>query len=344
MVGLADGSLAGRLKDALSGFPGRIITGDRALEEVAAWPSLQTVIVAVVGFAGVRPTLAAIRAGHHIALANKETLVAAGALVMDAARRMAVSIAPIDSEHSAIWQCLRAGKPNEVRRLILTASGGPFRSRPLETFDTITPAEALAHPTWRMGSRITIDSATMMNKGFEIIEAAWLFGMEPLRVDVVIHPQSIIHSMVEFQDGSVIAQMGPPDMTIPIAYALFGPDRPEAPPDTPRMNLTTLGTLGFEMPDVRRYPALNLAREAFAAGPTATAVLNAADEAAVAAFLGERIPFPAITAHVADAMAAHSVASRPSIDDITDADRWARDFVNERVRGAYTGQRADTGR
>jgi len=339
VVGLDDPAGAESLRSALSGYPGAILTGPGAVEEVAAWPEVETAVVAIVGFSGVRPTLAAIRAGHHIALANKETLVAAGSLVTGEARRAGVAIAPIDSEHSAIWQCLRAGQASEVRRLILTASGGPFRKRPLSTFAEITPEEALAHPTWKMGSRITIDSATMMNKGFEIIEAAWLFDVKPTRIDVAIHPQSIVHSMVEFMDNSVIAQLGPPDMTLPIAYALFGPSRPLAPIDAPRLDISGLGSLEFEVPDPDRYPALELARRAFAAGSTAPTVLNAADEVAVAAFLDGRIRFPAIVDLAAEAVATHSFASRPSIDDITEADMWAREFVNQRVRGTYTLQR-----
>ncbi len=250
-----------------------------------------------------------------------------------------VSIAPIDSEHSALWQCLRAGETREVRRLILTASGGPFRERPLATFSAITPDEALAHPTWKMGPRITIDSATMMNKGFEIIEAARLFGFPSENIDVVIHPQSVIHSMVEFQDGSVVAQLGPTDMTHPITYALFAPERLMAAPDAPTLDFARIASLDFAPPDTERYPALKLARRALATGRTAPAVLNAADEAAVGAFLDGHIRFPEIASLVDDALTAHIVASDAGIGDIIEADRWARDFVAARVQREIAPQR-----
>ncbi len=308
-----------------------IPTGTDAVNAVAAWQGADVAVIASVGFAGVIPTLAAIRAGKKIALANKETLVAAGAVVTIEAARHGVSIVPIDSEHSAIWQCLRAGDKGEVRRLILTASGGPFRTRPLGSFDKVTPAEALAHPTWRMGPRITIDSATMMNKGFEIIEAAWLFGVPLDKIEVVIHPQSIVHSMVEFQDGSVIAQMGIPDMTIPITYALFAPERPPVPIDVPAYEPTRYPPLEFFDPDPARYPALALARAAHRLGATGGAVLNAADEIAVRAFLEERLPFARIISLVEKVLGEHTAIIAPSIEDIEEADRWARVRANELV-------------
>lgn len=331
LVAIADADAEDYLRSKLPRFAGTIITGHEALKAAATWPSARTVVVGVVGFAGVEPTLAAINAGKNIALANKETLVTAGAIVMAQAERQGVSVAPIDSEHSALWQCLRAGERREVRRLILTASGGPFRERPLSSFAAITPAEALAHPTWKMGPRITIDSATMMNKGFEIIEAARLFGVTAESIDVVIHPQSVIHSMIEFQDGSVIAQMGPADMTHPIAYALFAPERLPSAPDAPTIDFTRIGSLNFAAPDPDRYPALQLAHRALAIGETAPTVLNAADEVAVEAFLDCRIQFPEITSLADDALAAHTVASGSDIGDIIDADRWARAFIRERV-------------
>ena len=338
VVGLATGRNLSRLIDqqrrynpeavaiaeSESHLPEGIMLGAGAIAEVAAWPSADVAVIASVGFTGVRPTLAAIAAGKKIALANKETLVAAGAVVVPAAAKAGVPIAPIDSEHSAIWQCLRAGDSTEVKRLILTASGGPFRSRPLDTFDRITPAEALAHPTWKMGPRITIDSATMMNKGFEIIEAAWLFGISPDSVDVVIHPQSIIHSMVEFQDGSVISQMGIPDMTLPITYALFAPERPPATVDVPRYQPSTQTPLEFFEPEPSRFPALDIARAAFHLGTAGGAVLNAADEVAVAAFLEERLPFSRIITLVEQVLNEHNALQQPSIADIEDADCWAR--------------------
>jgi 1-deoxy-D-xylulose-5-phosphate reductoisomerase len=314
--------------------------GTSAICEVAAWPDADVVVIASVGFTGVRPTLAAITAGKKIALANKETLVAAGAVVVPAARHAGVPIAPIDSEHSAIWQCLRAGDKGEVKRIILTASGGPFRSRAVDTFDRITPAEALAHPTWKMGPRITVDSATMMNKGFEIIEAAWLFDIPPDRIDVVIHPQSLIHSMVEFQDGSVISQMGIPDMTIPITYAIFAPERLASTADVPTYEPSSKPVLEFYQPDSTRFPALDLARAAHGSGALGGAVLNAADEVAVAAFLEERLPFARIIPLVERVLNEHTTVRNPTIGDIEEADRWARVRADELV--SATGSRVIT--
>lgn len=338
VVGLATGSDLARLVEQRGRYnpeavaiaqadkplPRGISQGLSAVAGIAAWSTADVAVVASVGFTGVRPTLAAIAAGKRVALANKETLVAAGAVVMPAATKAGVSIAPIDSEHSAIWQCLRAGERNEIKRLILTASGGPFRSRPLGTYDRITPAEALAHPTWKMGPRITIDSATMMNKGFEIIEAAWLFGVDPEDIDVVIHPQSIVHSMVEFADGSVISQMGLPDMTLPISYALFAPERPPSPPSVPRFQPDSKSPLEFFSPDPVRFPALGIAREAFRLGSAGGAVLNAADEVAVAAFLEERLPFARIIVLVERVLNEHTALQHPSIEDIEAVDSWAR--------------------
>jgi 1-deoxy-D-xylulose-5-phosphate reductoisomerase len=334
-VCIADPAGLPNLKEGLRGSSCKILSGPEGLEEIAAWPSADTTVVAVVGFAGVRPTLAAIAAGKKIALANKETLVAAGALVMARAREHGVSLVPIDSEHSAIWQCLRAGEEREVKRLILTASGGPFRHRPVDTFDTITPAEALAHPTWKMGPRITVDSATMMNKGFEVLEAAWLFDIEPDRIDVVIHPESIIHSMVEFHDGSIVAHLGAPDMAHPITYALFAPERLPVEADTAHYDPTSGGELHFEAVASERYPALALARRAWAAGATGGTVLNAADEVAVEAFQQGGLSFPEITILVDRVLREHTVVNEPGIDDIEAADRWARDkaraLISERA-------------
>ena len=336
IVGLSDKRGEAALREGVGDWSGPIVIGDAAMTEVASHPSAQTAVIAVVGFAGVRPTLAAIGAGHKIALANKETLVTAGEPVMAAARSKGVDIVPIDSEHSAVWQCLRAGRHEEVRRIILTASGGPFRQRPLATFDTITPDDALAHPTWKMGPRITIDSATMMNKGFEIIEAARLFGMGSDQIDVVIHPQSIVHSMVEFRDGSTMAQLGATDMTLPIAYALFAPERPPAADGMPLLDVTALSRLDFDAPDVERFPALGLARQALETGGTTPAVLNAADEMAVAAFLDGYLPFTGIPTMVSDALREHPVVSDPNVEDIEQADDWARTYVNRRLAETYT--------
>ncbi|MEW5701455.1 MAG: 1-deoxy-D-xylulose-5-phosphate reductoisomerase [Candidatus Zixiibacteriota bacterium] len=324
-VAVADAKCVDELRARLRGkLATEILAGGEGIAAIAAWTGVATVVVAVVGFAGVRPTLAAITAGKNVALANKETLVAAGAVVMPLARKHGAAISPIDSEHSAIWQCLRAGRREEVRRLILTASGGPFRTRPLSTFGQITPDEALAHPTWSMGPRITIDSATMMNKGFEILEASWLFDVDPACVDVVIHPQSIVHSLVEFHDGSSVAQMGVPDMTLPIAYALFAPERVESAPDLHPFDLASSGPLEFMPPEAERYPALDLARRAGIVGGTAGAVLNAADEVAVAAFLDHRLPFTGIVSLVQAVLDEHDVVFDPGFDDIVSADRWAR--------------------
>ncbi|GAB4325482.1 MAG: 1-deoxy-D-xylulose-5-phosphate reductoisomerase [Candidatus Zixiibacteriota bacterium] len=335
LVGIRDHRRAGELQRELPKST-ECVVGEEALIRAASHPGIDTVVVAVVGFAGVGPTLAAIEAGHNVALANKETLVTAGEIVMAHAREHGVSLAPIDSEHSAVWQCLRAGARHEVKRIVLTASGGPFRALPLDQFDAITPEQALAHPTWTMGARITIDSATMMNKGFEIIEAARLFGLRSDQIDVVIHPQSIVHSMVEFQDGSIIAQLGATDMTLPIAYALFAPERPPLAAGMPILDVTQLGTLSFEPPDAERFPALGLARRALETGGTAPAVLNAADEVAVAGFLAGRLRFPEITATVADALSQHTIVKDPDLEDIEAADRWAREFVNHRVTESYT--------
>jgi len=333
VVAIAAPSGVTELQARLGGMGVEILAGSDGVEAVAAWPSADTTVIAVVGFAGVFPTLAAIRAGKSIALANKETLVAAGAVVMPLAKEHGVTIAPIDSEHSAIWQCLRAGRRSEVKRLILTASGGPFRTRPLSIFGDITPADALAHPTWSMGPRITVDSATMMNKGFEIIEAARLFDIEPARVEVVIHPQSIVHSLVEFCDGSVVAQMGLPDMTLPITYALLGPERVEASPDVQGFDPVACGPLEFGAPEPERYPALGLARHAYEMGATGGTVLNAADEIAVEAFLEGRLPFTGITPLVEAVLDEHHVVFDPGIDDIVAADRWARHRAAELMQG-----------
>ncbi len=310
-------------------FSGEIVSGESALTQLAHLPEADTVVVAVVGSAGYEPTLAAIKAGKRICLANKETLVVAGSLVMSAAKDAGVDILPIDSEHSAIFQCLQAGRDTEVSKLILTGSGGPFRTRALETFDSITRDEALAHPNWDMGAKITIDSATMMNKAFEIIEAVWLFDIPPERVQVVIHPQSIVHSAVEFADGSVIAQMGIPDMRLPIQYALLYPDRVPVP--QPTFNLTDYPELTFLKPDSKRFPSLALVRDVIQQGGTYPAVFNAADEAAVGLFLAERIAFPDILRLIEGAIEAHKPRSAPALEDLGEAGRWAHEWVQQTV-------------
>jgi 1-deoxy-D-xylulose-5-phosphate reductoisomerase len=300
----------------------RLFCGPDALAQAFADVDFDLLVNGIVGAAGLRPSYLALQQGRRVATANKESLVIAGALLTELAHRQQVDILPIDSEHSAIWQCLRAGGTHEVERIWLTGSGGPFRTRPLDTFADITPAEALGHPTWHMGAKITIDSATMMNKGFEIIEARWLFDLAPEQIEVVIHPESIVHSAVGFRDGSVIAQMGQPDMRHPIQYALLHPDR-LAPAPT-RLDLRELGTLHFAPPDAVRFPALRLAREALAAGGVYPIALNAANEVAVDAFLNGATTFPRITECVAAQL--DSIREEPlsELDDIYEVDTQVR--------------------
>ncbi|HEU5299022.1 MAG TPA: 1-deoxy-D-xylulose-5-phosphate reductoisomerase, partial [bacterium] len=305
-----------------------LLAGAGALVELASVPA-EVVLVGVVGIAGLRPTLAALRAGRDLALANKESLVAGGELVMREARARGRRVLPVDSEHAAVAQCLRGERPESVRRIVLTGSGGPFLRRPLEELAQATPDEARAHPTWKMGAKISVDSATLMNKGFEVIEAHWLFALEPGRIDVVIHPQSVVHALVEFVDGHWKAQLAPPDMRMVIASALTAPERRvlDAPPlEWDRMQLT------FEPPDPARYPCLGLARAALAAGGTMPAVLNAANEVAVEAFLAGGIRFTDIAAAAAETMDAHRPVPTPSLDEILAADAWARDQVLAAMR------------
>lgn len=310
-----------------------ILDGEHALTTIAERDDYDTMVSSLVGFAGLVPTVAAIRAGKTIALANKETLVVAGELITAMTREHNVLLLPIDSEHSAIQQCIVGEPSHGIARIILTASGGPFRGWSAEALKTVTPAQALQHPNWSMGSKITIDSATLMNKGLEVIEAHWLFDVEPARIDVVVHPQSIIHSMVEFTDGSVKAQMGVPDMKIPIHYALTYPDRIQA--DYERMDLTRIGALTFEEPDIAAFPCLRLAFDALAIGGTAPACLNAANEIAVAAFLRSDISFPRIAGLIADCLEHVAHGSVTSLDDIIDTDRrtreWAEKHLNKTV-------------
>jgi len=280
------------------------------------------VLIAIVGTGGLKPALAAIEAGKDIAVASKEILVMAGEAVMEAARRKGVRVLPVDSEHNAIFQCLEGREPSEVQRLILTASGGPFRELPAAKLAGVTLEQALRHPTWNMGNKITIDSATLFNKGLEMIEARWLFNVEMARVDVIVHPQSIIHSMVEFVDGSVLAQLSHSDMCFPIQYAVTWPAR--VPNSLRPLDFAALRQLDFEAPRREDFPALDLAREAGERGGTLPAVLNAANEIAVAAFLDSRIPFPRIWETVATVMQRHPVIADPSLDDILEADREAR--------------------
>jgi 1-deoxy-D-xylulose-5-phosphate reductoisomerase len=297
--------------------------------QLAALDSADLVVNAVVGAAGLRASLTAVKSGRHLALANKESLVTGGPLFGPLMKKNEGRILPIDSEHSAIWQTLACGKADEVRSIILTASGGPFRDYPLERFAEITPRQALAHPTWKMGPKITIDSATMVNKGLEIIEATTLFSLPTEKVKVVIHPQSIVHSMVEFIDSSIIAQLSNPDMRLPITYALFWPERVES--DYGRLDLDTLASLTFERPDFNRFPALKLAYSVAKTGGTAPAVFNAANEVAVDAFLKGSVGFMEITDIIQDAVSKIAVVSSPNLGDILQADGEARKIAGEKV-------------
>jgi 1-deoxy-D-xylulose-5-phosphate reductoisomerase len=299
-----------------------VLAGERGLVELATMPEADIVLVAIVGTAGLEPALAAIRAGKDLAVASKEILVMAGELVMSEAHKHGVKVLPVDSEHSAIFQCLEGRDQRDVKRLILTASGGPFRQTPHEQFERISVEQALKHPSWNMGPKITIDSATMFNKGLEIIEARWLFGVEVDRVDVVIHPQSVVHSMVEFMDGSILAQLSVPDMRYPIQYALTYPRR--LANSMPATNFARIGTLTFENPDHERFPSLRLAHDAGRAGGTMPAVFNAANEVAVARFVDGQIRFTEIFETVERVMGAHRVVASPPLDAILAADLWAR--------------------
>ncbi len=323
-ISLNDPAGAGDLRK-LFGVGPRVLAGAEGLLQLATLPSADIVLIAIVGTAGLRPALAAIRAGKDIAVASKEILVMAGEIVMREARKHGVRVLAVDSEHSAIFQCLD-GKPVEsVRRLWLTASGGPFRDAaewPQERFREITVERALRHPSWVMGRKITIDSATLFNKGLEMIEARWLFGIGMDRVEVLVHPQSVVHSMVEFVDGSVLAQLSTPDMCLPIQYALTYPDR--VPSERVQTDFAKLGALTFETPDAERFPALRLARRAGEVGGTLPAVLNAANEVAVEAFCEGKLRFPQISETVARVMDAHPVTADPSLDEILAADAWAR--------------------
>jgi 1-deoxy-D-xylulose-5-phosphate reductoisomerase len=306
--------------------------GAAGLAAVATHPAAETVVSAAVGVVGLPATYAAVKLGKQIALANKEVLVAAGELVTAAAREQNVELLPVDSEHNAIHQCLRAGARGEVKRIVLTASGGPFRKTPLAKLAEVTREQALAHPNWRMGNRITIDSATMMNKGFEVIEARWLFGLTPQQIDVVIHPQSIVHSMVEYVDGSTIAQLGPPDMRMPIQYALTYPER--LAHNGWALPLEKMKRLDFSKASTRRFPCLALARHAMKRGGALPCALNAADEVAVAAFLERRIPFPGIAQVVERVLERTPKVKFSSMDDVLQADAEARRMAREEVEKA----------
>ncbi len=323
-----DDALLAELEQRLAGTGCRAASGREALDEAAAGKA-EWVMAAIVGCAGLEPVMAAIEAGRTIALANKEALVTAGSLMTDAARRSGATILPVDSEHNAIFQCLAGSRLEDVARIILTASGGPFVRCSLAEMERMTPAEAVAHPNWSMGAKISVDSATMMNKGLELIEAHHLFGLPSEHIDILVHPQSVIHSMVEYVDGSMIAQLGSPDMRIPIAHTLAYPERMATP--AARLDLARIGKLEFEAPDLTRFPALRLARQALEAGGSEAIVLNAANEVAVAAFLARRIGFLEIVPLVERAIAQSAAPAPRSIADVLDIDCSARDSVNHMI-------------
>ncbi len=315
---------------ALTSLPATTGVGAEGLVAVATHPDADLVLCASSGTAALEAVLAAIDAGKTIALANKEVLVMAGGLVMDRARARGVAILPVDSEHNAIHQCLRGHEAREVRRLILTASGGPFRGRTRASLAAVTPADALRHPTWQMGPKITIDSATLMNKGLEVIEAHWLFGVTSAQIDVVVHPQSIVHSLVEFTDGSMLAQLGTTDMRLPIQYAFSYPERWPAP--VPFLDLARAGTLEFQPPDWDEFPCLRLAFRALEADRSLPIVLNASNEVAVSSFLAGALPFPAIAEVIAATMDAHTAAPVDTLAAVRAVDTWARATAAELVR------------
>ncbi len=323
-ISLANPAKAKEIQGGL-GFATKIFSGADGLVKLATLPGADIVLIAIVGTAGLQPALAAIRAGKDIAIASKEILVMAGEIVMSEARKYGVRVLAVDSEHSAIFQCLDGKPSSSVRKLWLTASGGPFRDKkawPKEKFPEITVEHALKHPSWVMGRKITIDSATLFNKGLEMIEARWLFDVEMARVGVLVHPQSIVHSLVEFVDGAMLAQLSTPDMCLPIQYALTYPDR--APSERVQTSFAKLGSLTFEEPDLERFPSLALARRAGETGGTLPAVLNAANEVAVEAFVNRRINFPQITDTVRRTMDAHQPVPHPKLEQILEADTWAR--------------------
>ena len=330
IVSVRDEASARRLESLLGPDKPEIHWGVDGAAAVGAAEGADMVVSAIVGAAGLKPTVSAIRAGKDIALANKETLVVAGAFIMDLVREHGVTLLPVDSEHSAIFQSLSGHRSEDIRRIVLTASGGPFRNTPAEELKTVGPEQALKHPQWDMGAKITIDSATLMNKGLEVIEAHWLFNMPADRIGVVVHPQSIIHSMVEYIDGCVMAQLGTPDMRAPIAYAIAWPERCESGIET--LDLTEIGSLTFEEPDTERFPALQLAFEALKAGRTCPAVLNAANEIAVAAFLEKRIGFVDIPALVDRTLQAHEPFTPSSLEEYLEADAWARETAREMTK------------
>ncbi|MCX8130089.1 MAG: 1-deoxy-D-xylulose-5-phosphate reductoisomerase [Clostridia bacterium] len=325
VVAVGSEKLAEELKKRIRGYDTEVVFGEDGFKKVGTINEVDTVVSAVVGIAGLIPTLEAIRAGKDIALANKETLVTAGAIVMSEAKKHNVRILPVDSEHSAIFQCLMGNRAGDLEKIVLTASGGPFRGKKKNELKAVTPAQALKHPNWSMGSKISIDSATLMNKGLEVIEAKWLFDLNLKQIQVVIHPQSIIHSMVEYKDGSIIAQLGSPDMRIPIQFALTYPGRAEG--DFSRLDLLKAGKFTFEEPDYETFGSLEYAFESLRIGGTMPVVLNAANEVAVSLFLNGRIGFLDISRIVGSAMGKHIVNNNPSLNDIIEVDMWTREEI-----------------
>ena len=328
VVAVWDTEKAKELAVKLNDLPVRVVSGMEGLLEAAAEPQAEIVVTAVVGMIGIRPTIAAIEAGKEIALANKETLVTAGHIIIPLAEKRGVGIYPVDSEHSAIFQCLNGENRKQIHKILLTASGGPFRGKKREELQDITPEQALRHPNWSMGRKITIDSATMVNKGLEVIEAKWLFGVEPDRIQVVVQPQSLIHSMVEFEDGAVMAQLGTPDMKLPIQYALFYPDR--RPMNAKRVDFTALRSIDFSVPDLETFTGLALAYEAGRIGGSLPTVLNAANEKAVALFLDGKIRFLEIADIIADCMSAHRNIENPSVADILETEQETYERIGRR--------------
>ena len=330
VVCIADERLYEPLRDALADMPVKVWAGPEAIAQVVTMPSIDIVVAAMVGYAGLRPTIEAIKAGKTIALANKETLVVAGEIICDLALKHHAPILPVDSEHSAIFQSLVGEDRSEIEKILLTASGGPFRTFSLEQMRSVTAADALKHPNWEMGAKITIDSASMMNKGFEVIEAKWLFGVPVEKVQVLVHPQSIVHSAVQFTDGAIKAQLGAPDMRLPIQYALSFPERLAS--DFPRADLFDLGALTFEKPDLERFPNLGLAYEAMRRGGNIPCVLNAANEVANLAFREGRCGFLQMSDVIAETMSKAAFIAKPTYEDYVATDAAARQIVDEYLK------------
>ncbi|MCA6523043.1 MAG: 1-deoxy-D-xylulose-5-phosphate reductoisomerase [Pseudanabaena sp.] len=331
LVAIANETKLAELKEAIADLAVKpiILAGAEGVETVAAYGDSEAVVTGIVGCAGLLPTIAAIKAGKNIALANKETLIAGGEVVVPLVKKHGVKLLPADSEHSAIFQCLQGVPEGGLRRIILTASGGAFRDRPTEELASVTVADALKHPNWAMGKKITIDSATLMNKGLEVIEAHYLFGVDYDKIEIVIHPQSIIHSLIELEDTSVLAQLGLPDMRLPLLYSLSYPDR--IPTQWERLDLVKCGTLTFRAPDHQKYPCMDLAYAAGRAGGTMPAVLNAANEQVVELFLQERVRYVQIADLIKHVCDRHNLISKPELEDILEADKWARNEVINQV-------------